>query len=356
MMHSLHGAVLCVLAAAAVVMQCDAAITCLDEGGNPVDWFIVYKLPIIRNSSSKQVQQGYGYMYMDVHQTALKLSTTGLNTANHAIAHTLQQIYSNHSSKNVGYLMYNDALPGMDITEGEYGHTKGDLAFDASSGFWLVHSTPRFPRNSSQSYNWPATANKNGQTFLCVKFGYDQFETIGQQLMYNYPQVYDSNIPPKLAKNVPSLVKVTQGKHVTTKPWNKQVSLTSSGGQSFDSFAKFSNYGQDIYSAWLAPSLKSKLSVQTWQNGAGTKMKSYCAGSYHVENILAMNLGSEAFRHSKDHSKWAVTALKGSKWICIGDLNRMESQKNRAGGALCFENAAARKNFLDGITDTEKCP
>ena len=82
----------------------------------------------------------------------------------------------------------------------------------------------------------------------------------------------------------------------------------------------------DIYSAWLAPSLQNTLSVQTWQTGAGTKMKSYCAGSYHVENILAMKLGSEAFRHSKDHSKWAVTAPNGSKLICIGDINRMVSR------------------------------
>ncbi|XP_071802744.1 plancitoxin-1-like isoform X2 [Asterias amurensis] len=294
-MHSLHGAVLCVLAAA-VVMQCDAAITCLDEGGKPVDWFIVYKLPIIRNSSSKQVQQGYGYMYMDVRQTALKLSKTGLNTANHAIAHTLQQIYSNHGSSNVGYLMYSDGLPNS-----KKGHTKG------------------------------------------------------QQLMYNYPWIYDFNIPPELAKNVPSLVKAAHGNHVTSAPWNRRVPLTSSGGQSFDSFAKFSNYGQDIYSAWLAPFLKSNLLVETWQNGQGKKMNSSCGGPYNVENIRAMKLGSEHFRQTKDHSKWAVTAPSGSKWICIGDINRMESQKKRGGGALCFENAAAHKNFLDGITDIEKC-
>ncbi|XP_071802743.1 plancitoxin-1-like isoform X1 [Asterias amurensis] len=348
-MHSLHGAVLCVLAAA-VVMQCDAAITCLDEGGKPVDWFIVYKLPIIRNSSSKQVQQGYGYMYMDVRQTALKLSKTGLNTANHAIAHTLQQIYSNHGSSNVGYLMYSDGLPNS-----KKGHTKGDLAFDKSSGFWLVHSTPHFPKKSSQSYNWPDSAKRYGQSFLCVTFGFDQFEEIGQQLMYNYPWIYDFNIPPELAKNVPSLVKAAHGNHVTSAPWNRRVPLTSSGGQSFDSFAKFSNYGQDIYSAWLAPFLKSNLLVETWQNGQGKKMNSSCGGPYNVENIRAMKLGSEHFRQTKDHSKWAVTAPSGSKWICIGDINRMESQKKRGGGALCFENAAAHKNFLDGITDIEKC-
>ena len=38
-------------------------------------------------------------MYMDVRQTKLKLSNIWLNATNHAIAHTLQQIYDNDGSK-----------------------------------------------------------------------------------------------------------------------------------------------------------------------------------------------------------------------------------------------------------------
>ncbi len=324
-MHSLHGAVLCVLAAA-VVMQCDAAITCCDEGGNPVDWFIVYKLPKISSSSSRQVQEGYGYMYMDVHQTTLKLSKNWLNTANHAIAYTLQQIYSNPHSSNVGYLMYNDQLPDKNRTNSKYGHLKGDLAFDASSGFWLVHSTPKFPKNSALGYNWPESARKNGQSFLCVTFDYDQFENIGQQLMYNYPWVYSSNVPPRLAKKVPSIVKVAKEDHVTKAPWNRAVSLTSTHGQSFTSFAKSSEYGQDIYSTWVAPTLKSNLLTEPWQRGNVQKLGSYCFGAYKVEKIVKMDLGSETFSASKDHSKLAVSAPNGSKWICIGDINRVVSR------------------------------
>ncbi len=146
----------------------------------------MYKLPTDTSSSAQQVQEGYGYMYMDVHHTELTLSNVWLSATNHAIAHTLQQIYNNHDSQDVGYLMYNDELPDSEKTTRFYGHTKGDLAFDASSGFWLVHSTPRFPRNSSSGYNWPDNAKRYGQSFLCVTFGFDQFEDIGKS---NYEAV-----------------------------------------------------------------------------------------------------------------------------------------------------------------------
>ncbi|XP_033643199.1 plancitoxin-1-like [Asterias rubens] len=356
-MYSLHdGAVLLVLAAAVAMLQCDAAVTCLDEEGKPVDWFIVYKLPIDSSSSIQQVQEGYGYMYMDVRQTKLKLSNIWLNATNHAIAHTLQQIYDNDGSKDVAYLMYNDELPDSDKTARIYGHTKGDLAFDASSGFWLVHSTPRFPRNSSLSYNWPNSARRNGQSFLCVTFGFDQFEEIGQQLMYNYPWVYDSNLPSDLVEKTPSIVSAANKKHVSSPPWNRSVSLTSSGGQSFTCFAKSTKYGEDIYSSWLAPYLKSDIFVETWQDGRG-KMNSSCGGTYKAINIVSLKLGTEEYvRETKDHSKWAVTASEGSKWICIGDINRMCSQLQRGGGTLCFENEFAHRNFLHGITASQKCP
>ncbi len=44
------------------------------------------------------------------------------------------------------------------------------MVFDASGGFWLVHSVPRFPfaRNSSEPYTYPAYAKTYGQSFICL--------------------------------------------------------------------------------------------------------------------------------------------------------------------------------------------
>ena len=44
----------------------------------------------------------------------------------------------------------------------------GVVAFDETSGFWLVHSTPHFPPPRDTGYAWPSSARIYGQTFLCV--------------------------------------------------------------------------------------------------------------------------------------------------------------------------------------------
>ncbi len=86
-------------------------------------------------------------------------------------------------------------------------------------------------------------------------------------------------------------------------------------------------------------------------------MNSSCGGTYKVNNIVSLKLdGKEDFKETVDHAKWAVTAYEGSKWICIGDINRMCSQMKRSGGTVCFENEFAHKNFLNSITASQKCP
>lgn len=44
----------------------------------------------------------------------------------------------------------------------------GVIAFDSQSGFWLIHSTPLFPPIRAHGYSYPYTADKHGQSFLCI--------------------------------------------------------------------------------------------------------------------------------------------------------------------------------------------
>ena len=45
-----------------------------------------------------------------------------------------------------GYVMWNDEFPGGDPPVWEGGaHAKGVLGLDQSSGFYLLHSVPKFP-------------------------------------------------------------------------------------------------------------------------------------------------------------------------------------------------------------------
>ena len=55
-----------------------------------------------------------------------------------------------------------------------------------------------------------------------------------------------------------------------------------------------------------------------------------------------------------DHSKWAITS-DIQNWLCIGDMNRMDSQNTRGGGTECFDNASMFKSFQAIISQAEYC-
>jgi len=64
-------------------------------------------------------------------------------------------------------------------------------------------------------------------------------------------------------------------------------------------------------------------------------MNSCCTCPYGVYNIELINFedGIE-FKETKDHSKWAITTTSAPNTVCVGDINRMESQRKRGGGAV----------------------
>ncbi|XP_072176526.1 plancitoxin-1-like [Diadema setosum] len=330
-------------------------ITCKDRGGNPVDWFIVYKLqfvPIDPKNSDPLIKEGVAHMYMDVNSQSFSRSTVSLKDTNQAVARTLQQIYKNHKSQHVVYLLYNDASPNG--TESLHkGHTKGDVAFDQKSGFWLIHSVPKFPNSSDQSYMWPSNAEIFGQSMLCISMKTSEFVKVAKQFLYNNPRVYDANIPQSFLPKFHDLVSVTEGHHVESAPWNSSVVLTSTSGQDFTSYAKFVNFGEDLYSYWVAPALGDDMYAETWRGS--TKLPSFCTGVYKVENVENITFdGVLSFKYTKDHSKWAISEHK--KWTCIGDINRTESQFKRQGGTVCFNIPAVWTAFNTLIANFSRCP
>ncbi|XP_071491439.1 plancitoxin-1-like [Diadema antillarum] len=331
----------------------DGKITCMDPSGNPVDWFIVYKLPRDSKSSDPLIKEGVAHMYMDVNNQFFSRSTVSLKDTNQAVARTLQQIYKNHQSQDVVYVMYNDAFPnGKTYSRG--GQTKGDLAFDQKSGFWLIHSVPKFPDNSDQSYVWPSNAETYGQSMLCISMKTSEFVKVAHQLLYNNPLVYDANIPQAFRLKFHDLLSVTEGRHVESAPWNSSVVLTSAGGQAFISYAKFVKFDEDLYSYWVAPDLGDDMYAETWRN-ARSKLPSFCTGEYKVENVDHVTFnGMLSFNSTKDSSKWAISEHK--QWTCIGDINRTKSQYDRGGGTVCFNIPAVWFAFNTLIADFSRCP
>ncbi len=141
----------------------------------------------------------------------------------------------------------------------------------------------------------------------------------------------------------------------------------SLGGLLFTSFAKYTNFGKDLYADLVSPSLQANIMVETWPNGPG-KMSSSCQGPFQVENIDEIDFGKVAagvdFSTKHDHSKWAVSypssrsdrRLNDVNYVCIGDINRMETQKKRGGGTVCFQSKFAWKAFTGIVKSVESCP
>jgi deoxyribonuclease-2 len=60
-----------------------------------------------------------------------------------------------------------------------------------------------------------------------------------------------------------------------------------------------------------------------------------------------------AYQNTEDHSKWAVS--EQGAWICIGDINRQQSQAKRGGGTICMENPRIASLYRSAIDQVECC-
>ena len=102
--------------------------------------------------------------------------------------------------------------------------------------------------------------------------------------------------------------------------------FTSIGGMKFTSFAKGTKFGEDLYSELVAPTLKTNLLTETWQNNGGN-LGSTCDTQFTVEDITDVNLtfpdgSSYSFYDTNDHSKYALSTTEDVPYVCIGDINR----------------------------------
>lgn len=325
------------------------SIGCKDLDGNNVDWFYVYKIPMIKESKLPLIQKGVAFYYLDVNQQTFQLSNLAMSDQDNPVARTLNQTYNQQDE--LASVMYNDEWPDGRKTEAR-GHTKGVVAFNSNTGFWLIHSVPKFPSNSS--YSWPSNALDNGQSMLCVTFSSSSMEDIAKQMMYTYPYVYSKNLPSDLLALAPTFAEVTKGHHVKGPVWTNKVTLSSKQGQLFVHYAKFTKFYDDLYVEFVAPDMKSNLETETWRNGRNP-LESNCSSSFDVKNIQEISFPEVDFPSTKDHSKIAI-ADDSLQMICVGDINRALGQYVRGGGTLCSKLPSVWKQYTNIIAKVEPCP
>ncbi|XP_070768353.1 deoxyribonuclease-2-alpha [Enoplosus armatus] len=348
-------------------------ISCYNDQGDAVDWFYIYKLP--KEHGRKSPQQGETYLLLEKGSEGWTNGTGTVNDTAGALGRTVGQLYSQGKNTEIAYILYNDQRPPVDFGDrwaddsgSRGGHTKGVVLLDKNQGFWLVHSTPNFPPvRQAGRYYYPSTGVTNGQNFICVTYPLDRFQTIGEQLQINQPNVYDCNVPESLASLVPTLATVCEKKHQSGHIFpriktvsNRSVTLTSKDGTDFISFAKGASFNNDLYHSWVAPTLQSNLLVQFWVRSTGI-LPSDCSLGWKVLDITLINPGQTfTFKASQDHSKWAVSpeaAGSGSRggWVCVGDINRNKAEEKRGGGTVCLQDTVVWKAYRTAALECEAC-
>ncbi|GMT32958.1 hypothetical protein PFISCL1PPCAC_24255, partial [Pristionchus fissidentatus] len=330
----------------------DAAISCKNMQGKDVDWFMAYKLP----SKVQDSESGRNFAYLDKFNPNWTISTEPIESLKSAIGATVGQVYDGNDKKLM-YAMYNDDAPNTDKTEGYRGHIKGVIAFDSNNGFWIQHSMPNYPPPPTEEYSYPETATKYGQTLICMSMKTSDLNDIVEQLRYMMINAYSFNIPEEFNTKYENLTAVVVDRTSLNtrkeKEFTSKKELKTAGGQQFISFAKHKQFKADLWRDWIAEDEKVDLSVETWLNGAAKNMDSTCSPKKTVLDISSIDLNGNSFKSSKDHSKWGISNDSKKPLICVGDVNRQESQTQRGGGALCIEDSKVWKSW-NGIIDTTK--
>ncbi|XP_052695895.1 cell-death-related nuclease 7-like [Crassostrea angulata] len=144
-----------------------SAINCKNQYGRAVDWFILYKLPML--SSDELKTDGTEFFYMDEdNQNFQKTNAHNITKTNvNPLFETLKPIYAK-SPLLQSYAMYNDQPPSGQNAAQAKAHSKGALAFDKKTGFWMISSIPRFPAEASKGYIFSDEQKPFGQIVLCV--------------------------------------------------------------------------------------------------------------------------------------------------------------------------------------------
>lgn len=313
------------------------AISALDESGKAVDWWFIYKVPKLTQNANTDSATGYEYVYFDAHAKTVGKSPNHLDQGEGALNLTLNAVFQKPPA-TTGWILYNDEKPSVasGADDGNLGHTKGVVAFDtaSASAFWLLHSWPKYAAPALPGMPTPMY----GQTFLCLTLDIATANKIAALMAtHQEPQCY----LPRAAS-----LSQAQALYALTKPLPTNpaaaadvLDCQSKAGMAFKVMAKNREWGKDFWNGFVGPQLHEDMDVETWIRGPIPPVAD-TDGIHKTFDIKFINLGPLgahwAWPETADHAKWGIT--KDSNWICVGDINRMISQRKRGGGTVAFQN------------------
>lgn len=278
------------------------SLSCKDDAGNDVDWFIAYKIPRLEKDPSP-FKSGYSYAYITSNTVAngWTLSSKLITDATSITGNTLAPLYAppGFFGSSISHVAYNDQKP-TSLRSSAGAHAKGVVALRADTGFWLVHSVPKFPPGieNGATYSYPSNGKENGQSLICISVKTaDQGSNVANQLLTMRPSLYSHQLNADVLAEAPEFAKLV------AKKWPKgidhrNVDVKTLGGTTVKSFSKNSGTNDDLYSEIIAPVLATNLFVETWRNGAGHPLSSECNETYHVNNVVQV---SDSIKKVKFH-------------------------------------------------------
>jgi len=312
-------------------------VSALDESGQPVDWWFAYKVPKLGKSADSPTTTGYEYIYYDSKIKKVVKSPNLLTDGKGALDLTLKSIFDKPSD-SMGWILYNDEMPedAHRKDSSKYGHTKGVLAFDTDTktAFWLLHSWPKYADPGASKMPTPLY----GQTFMCISLDIATASKIAAQMAnHQTPQVYLPRVPKGLDKKDP-LFTLSQPFDTNPKADSDVLEYKSRGGLDFKLIAKNHKWNKDFWNDLVGPALKTNINVESWIRGKipPTLDSDGIHKTFDVSYIDLSPLGFPwAWPETHDHAKWGISI--DSDWVCVGDINRMISQRKRGGGTIAFQ-------------------
>jgi deoxyribonuclease-2 len=294
-------------------------------------------VPQLAKDASTVTATGYECIYYDPKLGKVVKSPYLLTQGKGALDLSLKSIFGKPDD-TTGWILYNDEMPedAKRTDVASFGHTKGVIAFDTASrtAFWLLHSWPKYPAPNAQAMPTPIY----GQTFLCISLDLATANQIAQQMAnHQEPQIFMPRVPASLDKKS-GLFQLTQKLNPNAPGDSNVIDCKSRGGLAFKVIAKNRKWNKDFWNDLVGPTLKADMNVETWIRGKipPTLDSDGIHKTFDVKYVDFSPLGLPwTWPETHDHAKWGVTI--DSDWVCVGDINRMVSQKMRGGGTIAFQ-------------------
>ena len=331
-----------------IFVSCTTNRVCRDPSGKEVDWYSIFLMP---KSVSNDGSLNYGYFDSSLND----LKFYKYDESTFPPTHITKYIINDDSDFN--YFLWNDDKtvkdgPSESVSISK-AHSKGTLIYDANLGSFLLHSFPRFPTRTLENHiltELPSNAGNFGQSFLCITITKSTAESIVNMLDCINVNINKAVESDRVNVDYPNewVTNLINNKMDNSCPIQHTRVIKSKEGIEFTFYGK--NYKNKIipYDTILRESYLDDFYVRTWSRPSSAPAQ---YDTYNIINVLEVKFGSYSYEKTKEHSKWAVAGNKNI--VCFGDLNHVESQKNRGGHIVCFENDKLHNIMKNAIVSTD---